>query len=687
MIRLSFALLCALGATSVSSAPLSQRLPEEVGLYLRIPSVLGMFADGQGNRSLSKAMAHPAHQQALQRLRTAISDLDDLPPEAQAVIKLLVAEQIAPVEIAMIAENGLVGPSSPFLVRTQVRANDPSFNKRFDSLLAAQMMQSTPYQYDAKTGELNLLLGMAANQDRLKQAQSMFNSKSSVSKSFNQAQAQLDSTGTGFLLWMDTQAVAPLLGMAAMGGDAAQVELVKALQSTDAIAMGAGTIERAGKTSGRFGIDFYFDSKQMPAWTRYINTAPRNYDFSMAGTSRWAALLTLPTSSRELDAMIADADQARATRVKTADQDADAEPEKTLAELINTKVLDDISGRQLLEALGPEMAIFSDEAGDFAALRVRNPAVFKKAMAAFAKRGAYEQRDGIHHLQIDAGKLLEDFKAEDDKAEPDASLAFLSRVNNSSMYWYQEGSWLIMSSVPQALRDRKALRKKLSSAQWKNYGGDQNSQLFSIFTRTEHMPRQFWYAYLSSIDSIAHIAKLDLDIGQLPSALELGLAKEGIAGLSVDYTPNRLGFGMHYDASPADALSSGGIGTLATVSILAAIALPAYQDYTVRAKVTSAYIGVASARVELTEAYLTEGKLPKAMVFDSEEGTTLTWTGSVLNLEFTDAYAEQKLRGQTLSIEVTASEDGLDFQCGNRSERAAELTTVEAKWLPIECRE
>lgn len=46
---------------------------------------------------------------------------------------------------------------------------------------------------------------------------------------------------------------------------------------------------------------------------------------------------------------------------------------------------------------------------------------------------------------------------------------------------------------------------------------------------------------------------------------------------------------------------------VAIVGILSAIALPAYQDYTVRAKVTEALVAATSPKMSLSEAFQTDG--------------------------------------------------------------------------------
>ena len=51
---------------------------------------------------------------------------------------------------------------------------------------------------------------------------------------------------------------------------------------------------------------------------------------------------------------------------------------------------------------------------------------------------------------------------------------------------------------------------------------------------------------------------------------------------------------------------------IAIIGILAAVALPAYQDYTVRAKVSEVILGMSACRTSITEVFQTGNSLPAA---------------------------------------------------------------------------
>ena len=65
---------------------------------------------------------------------------------------------------------------------------------------------------------------------------------------------------------------------------------------------------------------------------------------------------------------------------------------------------------------------------------------------------------------------------------------------------------------------------------------------------------------------------------------------------------------------------------IAIIGILAAVALPAYQDYTVRAKVTEPLLAASTCRTAVTEAYQSASTFPLANQFGCEVGNVASGT-------------------------------------------------------------
>lgn len=63
---------------------------------------------------------------------------------------------------------------------------------------------------------------------------------------------------------------------------------------------------------------------------------------------------------------------------------------------------------------------------------------------------------------------------------------------------------------------------------------------------------------------------------------------------------------------------------IAIIGILAAVALPAYQDYTVRAKISEPVLAASTCRSTVTEVYQSASALPGANTWGCEVGTPET---------------------------------------------------------------
>lgn len=130
---------------------------------------------------------------------------------------------------------------------------------------------------------------------------------------------------------------------------------------------------------------------------------------------------------------------------------------------------------------------------------------------------------------------------------------------------------------------------------------------------------------------------------------------------------------------------------VAIIGILAAVALPAYQDYTVRARVTEGLIQGSAAKTTIGENIAAGGGVITAATAGYCKGVNTyaasTTTGHVTDLACTDTSgvvlvtmdATAKLVALTLTPTVDASSGSVTWKC---------TTTAGAaqKYVPSECR-
>lgn len=128
---------------------------------------------------------------------------------------------------------------------------------------------------------------------------------------------------------------------------------------------------------------------------------------------------------------------------------------------------------------------------------------------------------------------------------------------------------------------------------------------------------------------------------------------------------------------------------VAIIGILAAIAIPAYQDYTIRAKI-SEVIGIAAKdKTSVSEFYVTQGSMPTGagtagVSTDNAQSTyiqTIAFGGGGAN-PATVTYTITNLGAATGNLQFvgTGSTSGVQWACNGAG------TTIPAKYLPANCR-
>ncbi|MFC1778496.1 pilin [Pseudomonadota bacterium] len=131
---------------------------------------------------------------------------------------------------------------------------------------------------------------------------------------------------------------------------------------------------------------------------------------------------------------------------------------------------------------------------------------------------------------------------------------------------------------------------------------------------------------------------------------------------------------------------------IAIVAILVALAVPAYQDYTVRAKVAECINSAAPAKIAVAEYYESESAVwpTKALAgLDDDSGTStfcspFTYTGggaTIPTIEVNPSGVGVADIQATLTPGVAAG-GNINWRCSNTSTDAA----AKAKYLPSSCR-
>ena len=131
---------------------------------------------------------------------------------------------------------------------------------------------------------------------------------------------------------------------------------------------------------------------------------------------------------------------------------------------------------------------------------------------------------------------------------------------------------------------------------------------------------------------------------------------------------------------------------IAIVGILAAVALPAYRGYTIRAKVTEGIAVAASAKTSVSEYYFINGSLPPGgdngaagftQDYYSRYVDTVDWhIDQRIEIEFNETALglDQQLE---LQLEPRIVDDKLTWRCGQDNNVSDEYL----RYMPPNCRE
>ncbi|HEZ6182940.1 TPA: pilin [Neisseria meningitidis] len=144
---------------------------------------------------------------------------------------------------------------------------------------------------------------------------------------------------------------------------------------------------------------------------------------------------------------------------------------------------------------------------------------------------------------------------------------------------------------------------------------------------------------------------------------------------------------------------------IAIVGILAAVALPAYQDYTARAQVSEAILLAEGQKSAVTEYYLNHGKWPgnntSAGVASSSKikgkyVKEVEVKNGVVTATMASSNVNNEIKGKKLSLWAKRQDGSVKWFCGQPVERDAandEVTAangngkIDTKHLPSTCRD
>ncbi len=125
---------------------------------------------------------------------------------------------------------------------------------------------------------------------------------------------------------------------------------------------------------------------------------------------------------------------------------------------------------------------------------------------------------------------------------------------------------------------------------------------------------------------------------------------------------------------------------VAIIGILAAIAIPAYQDYTCRAKISEAIEAAAPAKAAVSEYYISQGSLPAnanwTTDIDSKYVQSVLWSSNniVVTIKGSAIGCNLGDGDEAVVLSPITSTARVDWNCKKG-------TDVDTKYLPADCQD
>jgi len=671
------------------TARLIDVLPDSTLAYIRVPTIWGLLAAPKEG-ALASALDSEANRETVMALQARIPEvMNEEFGEFGPLISLLLANLRSPLEIAMVGDglqpleadliiearlaldsveelNALLGrytsPQSPFQQLQVASADRPG------QLLVGMFPMF--YQFDTDRQRVRMVGGMAASPESFERAQGWTGGENSA---LRQREQTIDDSSRGLMVWADGSRLLPVLEQMGSPDDLAELREL-GLLGLEEFALAYGS------QSGKARLSLVARGEDGPLWD-YGLPAMGPSSVPISGEADFVAGWVLP-DYQWID-----------TVWRALSPDASEQIRQTNSALVEVTGLE---LREVVDAIAGRWMLIDDQSGTWVVQEPAAPAAWSAMIAGLSERfditQTEVQRDGhtLRQLSI-PGFSVPDMLPE--ASDPQEQIArFIGErlmAIGSHYHWMEDGQGhRILAVVPQVLRDRIALGSEQSVAGWLDRTGVSHAGASAFAAiQVADAPRRNYYSYLTVLQAMGDVFNTPIDLHAFPSAHELDLPDHGSIGLEMTWSGDTIGLGLVFENHPGDLMFSGagGLGGLTVVSILAAIAVPAYQDYVQRAASSELLNLAAASKLAINEFYLSEGRLPSAdeaaqfsQVFDSGPIERIDYNARLLRLVMT--LSPEAGFGDEATLELVPV-----LQDGQVSRWRCTSPNIDSSALPSEC--
>ena len=666
-------------------------LPTNALAYVRVPNLWGALGSPKGS-VLDALQASDANTSTMSGLREGLQTTW-LTPLADAwgpLPQLLLNELSSPLEAAALMSSNDGPPMPQILVTGTLRATTVAEAQAIldrlvqsdERLQWGQSLDAGGYgviaamglpvqvRFQAPEQRLLLLGGLELAPDALAQLDEQL--QTPVEHPMQALESEIDASGQGLFLWINTAVATQIAANMAPPPVVAILQLSGAMEMQQ-LAFGMGV--SGGKSRTKLVA-------LMPptGFRRFLPVPAAELSLNSVSGLETAGVFSLPSVKdwRAFKQLLRQLNPEAAIELEQGEQD--------IQQFLDSGIED------WWQILGPELVYVSDDAGQYSALRIKDWPRFEALIQSLRERFrlGFEQRqigsETYTHLSIPSLYSLADEAPQEDEFFGMFLKLFQAATH---LYWKPEQEYLLLASVPQVLLDRDQIGPQHAVGEWfsQQIGMPSNNAVLALATQAEGVPLLFYQWHLQLLQYLGDIFGKPVDLFGLPSPRQINLPATGSYGFKLASAPDRLGLEFIYETNPLELLFAGDtMTTLAVAGIIAAIAIPAYQDYTLRTEVSASLAEAQIVQSRLETFYYQQGRLPSAEEF-AELAAELA--GEFYALE--DMYFDPETN--TLSVVLAAPADvygdAVHYHAQLEVGQLSWLCSVESyqpKYYPAECR-
>ncbi len=656
---------------------LRDHLADDSLAYVRVPHLFGLLSMPKGS-ALDVALRSKANIENVEKIRRGITNnvLPQIPGFANVQLRLLEQHLRSPIEVAFFLAEA---PSALISVNLDLDSDEalaevlelmgvPLLEPLDEQGIGQVGVVPIPVflQFEAATGQLLIHAGPAVTAVAFEEA--LAATERNTAHAMTAMEDRVDQSGQGFFLWIDSQRALPLL-QSTLPPEQAEAITASGLSEVSSAAVGWGVANGKGRLS--IVADLPDDGER--GFLPYVSN---DLSATTVGEPDGLLVLSIPTAAEfsRMESLALDSAETE-TQLKWAEGKTEFE------------ALTGVAVEEIFEAIGPEVLMIFDQAGDYLALRVRDARLWSSIVSRVGEttgRPADKRRVGgktYYHASMpnEFGFLGEEL------AGDIGWYAVLLGRQRDHFYWTQDGDFLYIASVPQVLLDRAKMRAGTSVAQWlqERQRIDADEAVLSVSGTGRKLPKRLYAVYIEVLQLLADLGETEIDVWSMPTAEQLGLPDIGTLGFTVNLGNPTLSAEFTFENNPGELL--GGIGGVAMIGIAAAIAVPAYQDYKVRAMISEGLSLSGSVKAAIAEFYFENQRFPgeeeavEMSLYDLDSESVLSVTVEANTGRIIVQYADSVAGGGEVVLEASVDVGAVvSWSCGG---------SFEDKHLPAACRD